>query len=149
MRSVLVPFLLPLSAFAESGMSSRAPFRSICGTHATPEVKSIAASFALEDAAEFASVSDSGTSLISSTPLQARIWTRPNWIPKKGITVKTYFHVLASSKNVSEGWVPNAQLKEQFKVLNDDYGEFPSLCLTCGKARLIGMQRLTRSSLSF
>lgn len=124
MKSCLVAYLLPLSVLANDALSSRAPFRNVCGSHTTPEVKSIAASFALKDAAEFASVSESGTSLVPASPLQARTWKRPSWNPKKGITVKTWFHVLASSNNVSEGWVPHSQLKEQLDVFNEDYGMY-------------------------
>lgn len=44
------------------------------------------------------------------------------WGPLK---IKTWFHVIATSEKLEDGWIPKEQLDAQLAVLNDNFGKGP------------------------
>lgn len=81
-----------------------------CGSHTTPEILAAAAELAAQDEIEASSLSAS----------------KPK--PLKNIKVKTWIHVVAGSKKLEDGWIPDSQLKAQMKVLNDNFGGLFQSC---------------------
>jgi len=46
------------------------------------------------------------------------------------LTIQTWFHVVAKSTSLSDGYVPESQLTDQLAVLNSNYGMSYSLILS-------------------
>lgn len=49
------------------------------------------------------------------------------------ITIDTWFHVIAESTNITDGYIPQEQLDAQIAVFNRDFGKSPESVKKCGK----------------
>lgn len=104
---------IPL-AFAHSSELHSRQEKGGCSTHSTPEFLAAAALAAAEDKADIAALTASVKTIGKFK------WPKPT----KWIYVPLYIHVVAASKKLEDGWIPNDQLYAQYGVLNDNFGKF-------------------------
>ena len=98
--------------------------RELCASHTNPEFFTALAGVAVLDAGDLTDLSNDRSKLESAVDV-SRIISTKSPKPLKSIRVKTYVHVVAASKNLTDGWIPDSQVKAQLRVLNNDFGNNP------------------------
>lgn len=96
-------------------------FRGSCGTVTTPEDLAAIEAVAGADSSSFGSASTSGFSAAALPSYSIEPWQLGD------ISVKTWMHVVAVNKTLVGGWVTDEQIKAQFEVLNENFGEWDEL----------------------